>query len=83
MPLLLARGPSPQLLLIPPFAESAKDGAPDPLWQGKKYSPIPFDLSLVFITLGEPQAHGDTAEPVPFQDRVLINALKALVYVIF
>jgi len=44
---------------------------------------LPFDLSLVFITLGEPQAHGDTAEPVPFQDRVLINALKALVYVIF
>jgi hypothetical protein len=57
----------PQLLLIPPFAESAKDGAPDPLWQGKKYSPIPFDLSLVFITLGEPQAHGDTAEAVLFQ----------------
>jgi hypothetical protein len=67
MPLLLARGPSPQLLLIPPFAESAKDGAPDPLWQGKKYSPLPFDLSLVFITLGEPQAHGDTAEAVLFQ----------------
>jgi hypothetical protein len=22
---------------IPPFAKSAKDGAPDPLWQGKKY----------------------------------------------
>jgi hypothetical protein len=65
MPLLLARGPSPQLLLIPPFAESAKDGAPDPLWQGKRYSPLPFDLSLVFITLGEPHAHGDTAEVVP------------------
>jgi hypothetical protein len=29
---------------------------------------LPFDLSLVFITLGEPQAHGDTAEPVPFHD---------------
>jgi len=28
---------------------------------------LPFDLSLVFITLGEPQAHGDTAEAVPFQ----------------
>ena len=28
---------------------------------GKKYSPLPFDLSLVFITSGEPQAHGDTA----------------------
>jgi hypothetical protein len=67
MPLLLTRGPSPQLLLIPPFAESAKDGAPVPLRQGKKYSPIPFDLSLVFITLGEPQAHEDTAEPVAFQ----------------
>jgi hypothetical protein len=36
------------------------------LWQGKKYSTLPFDLSLVFITLGEPQAHGDTAEAVPF-----------------
>jgi hypothetical protein len=23
-------------------------------------------LSMVFIILGEPQAHGDTAEPVPF-----------------
>ena len=45
---------------------ATKDGAPDPLWQGKKYSPISFDLSLVFITLGEPQAHGDTAEAVPF-----------------
>ena len=55
----------PRLLLIPPFAESAKDGAPDPLWQGKRYSPLPFDLSLVFITLGEPHAHGDTAEVVP------------------
>jgi hypothetical protein len=31
------------------------------LWQGKKYSPLPLDLSLVFITLGEPQAHGDAA----------------------
>ena len=29
MPLLFTRSPSPQLLLIPPFAESAKDGAPD------------------------------------------------------
>jgi hypothetical protein len=36
------------------------------LWQGKKYSTLPFDLSLVFITLGEPQAQGDTAEAVPF-----------------
>jgi hypothetical protein len=45
MPLLSTREPSPKLLLIPPFAENAKDGAPDPLWQGKKY--------LVFITLGE------------------------------
>ena len=33
-----------------------------------RISPIPFDLSLVFITLGEPQAHGDTAEAVPFHD---------------
>ena len=30
MPLLFPRGLSPQLLLIPPFAEDAKDGAPDP-----------------------------------------------------
>jgi hypothetical protein len=22
---------------IPPFAKNAKDGAPDPLWQGEKY----------------------------------------------
>ena len=66
----------PQLLLIPPFAESAKDGAPDPLWQGKKYSPIPFDLSLVFITLGEPQAHRalpvrvlpQPVQPMPIRD---------------
>jgi hypothetical protein len=29
---------------------------------------LPFDLSLVFITLGEPQAHEDTAEAVPFHD---------------
>jgi len=49
---------------------ATKDGAPDPLWQGKKYSPLPFDLSLVFITLGEPQAHGDTAEAVPFLQRL-------------
>jgi hypothetical protein len=55
MPLPFTRGPSPQLLLIPPFAENAKDGAPDPLWQGKRYPPLPFDLSLVFIALGEPQ----------------------------
>jgi hypothetical protein len=66
MPLLFTRGPSPRLLLIPPFAESAKDGAPDLLCQGKKYSPLPFDLSPVFITLGEPQAHGDTAEACSF-----------------
>jgi hypothetical protein len=38
MPLLFTRGPSPQLLFIPPFAENAKDGAPDPLWQSKKDS---------------------------------------------
>ena len=31
---------------------------------------LPFDLSLVFITLGEPQAHGDTAEAVPFLQRL-------------
>jgi hypothetical protein len=31
MPLLFTRGLSPQLLLVPPFAENAKDGAPDPL----------------------------------------------------
>ena len=35
MPLLFTRSPSPQLLLIPPFAESAKDGAPDPSFQSK------------------------------------------------
>jgi hypothetical protein len=29
---------------------------------------LPFDLSLAFITLGEPQAHEDTAEAVPFHD---------------
>jgi hypothetical protein len=65
MPLLFPRGPSPQLLLIPPFAESAKGGGTRSIVQGKKYSPLPFDLSLVFITLGEPQAHGDRAEVVP------------------
>jgi hypothetical protein len=30
---LATRNPFPQLLHVPPFAESAKDGAPDPLWQ--------------------------------------------------
>jgi hypothetical protein len=25
---------------------------------------------MVFITLGEPQAHGDTAEALPFRGRV-------------
>jgi hypothetical protein len=25
---------------FPPFAKSAKDGAPDRLWQGKKYAPL-------------------------------------------
>src|ERR1700677_209336 len=35
MPRLFPRGPFPQLLLIAPFAESAKDGAPDSLWLGK------------------------------------------------
>ena len=44
MPLLFTWGCSPQRLLIPPFAESAKDGAPDPLWQGKKYV---FDWELI------------------------------------
>jgi len=29
------RDPSSQLLLIPPFAKNAKDGAPDPLWQAR------------------------------------------------
>jgi hypothetical protein len=28
----------------------------------------------VFITLGEPQAHGDTAEPVPFVGRFIPQA---------
>jgi hypothetical protein len=37
IPLLSTRDPSPKPLLIPSFAENAKDGAPDPLWQGKKY----------------------------------------------
>jgi len=40
---LFPRGPSPQLLLIPPFAESAKDGAPETCWQGKKDSPLPVE----------------------------------------
>jgi hypothetical protein len=40
MPLLFTRGPSTQLLLIPSFAKNAKDGAPDPLRQGKKGSPL-------------------------------------------
>jgi len=36
---------------------------------------LPFDLSLVFITFGEPQARADTAEAVPFQNRVPTHAL--------
>ena len=36
---------------------------------------LPFDLSLVFITLGEPQAHGDTAEAVPFLETELSRRL--------
>ena len=39
MPLLFTRGASPKLLLIPPFAENAKDGAPDPLWQARNTRP--------------------------------------------
>jgi hypothetical protein len=30
------------------------------------YGTVENGLSMVFITLGEPPAHGDTAEPVPF-----------------
>jgi hypothetical protein len=45
------RDPSPQLLLIPPFAKSAKDGPPDHWGQGKKDSPLPFAL-LGFHHLG-------------------------------
>jgi hypothetical protein len=37
MPMLFTQSPSPQLLFIPPFAESAKDGAPDPLSQGENH----------------------------------------------
>jgi protocatechuate 3,4-dioxygenase, alpha subunit len=39
------------LELIPPFAKNAKDGAPDPLWQGRKYDgrmQAPHMLVLVF-----------------------------------
>jgi protocatechuate 3,4-dioxygenase alpha subunit len=39
------------LELIPPFAKNAKDGAPDPSWQGKKYvgrMQAPHMLVLVF-----------------------------------
>jgi len=67
MLLLPARGPSPQLLLIPPFAESAADGHPILCGRARNTRLYDSDLSLVFITLGEPQAHGDTAEPAPFQ----------------
>jgi hypothetical protein len=31
-----SRGPSPHILLIPPFAKSAKDGAPDRWWLGDR-----------------------------------------------
>jgi hypothetical protein len=55
MPPLFTQSPSPQLLLIPPVAESAKDGAPDPLRQGEKYG---FRSSLVFITSGERRLMG-------------------------
>jgi hypothetical protein len=34
--------------------------------------------SAVFITLGEPQVHGDTAEPVPFVRGLFPIWLKAL-----
>ena len=30
------------------------------------YGTVENGLSMVFITLGAPQAHGDTAEAVPF-----------------
>jgi hypothetical protein len=32
---------------------------------------------MVFITLGEPQAHGDTAEALPFRGRVFSAACLA------
>ena len=32
---------------------------------------------MVFITLGEPQVHGDTAEPVPFVQSLFSICLKA------
>jgi hypothetical protein len=37
--MLFTPRPFPETSAIPPFAENAKDGAPDPLWQGKKYAP--------------------------------------------
>jgi len=43
---------------IPPFANSAKDGAPDPLWQAQEIVASTIRPALVFITLGEPQPHG-------------------------
>ena len=35
-------------------------------------------LNVVFITLGEPQAHGDTAEPVPFRSLIPFAFLTGL-----
>ena len=58
------REPSPKLLLIPPFAENAKDGAPDHWEKGKKDSPLPFAL-LGFHHLGEAQAQGTRLKTCP------------------
>ncbi|MGC2398444.1 MAG: hypothetical protein WA510_01610, partial [Acidobacteriaceae bacterium] len=47
MPLLFTRGPSPQLLLIPPFAESAKAGAPDPWSMVTEFSRTLFSPAIM------------------------------------
>jgi hypothetical protein len=57
--------------------ESAMPQMGHPILCGRaRNTRLPFDLSLVFITLGEPQAHGDTADAMPFQDQVLTQTLK-------
>jgi hypothetical protein len=71
MALLFTRDPSPQLLLVLLFAESAKDGAPDHWGQGKKDSPLPFAL-LGFHhlkwTAGPSHTRDDMVETWPGMD---------------
>ena len=45
---------------------SKRSSAAEAVKQTCLYGTVENGLSMVFITLGEPQAHGDTAEAVPF-----------------